>query len=141
MRFFFSSETSGKAGWQISEIENKLEVALKQLEKNDYGEGINCIAIIPHCYTKELQSDLKDRKYYNKKEKYIDIRLSIDYKKFTTAKEKDREILFINHVLECIRIAGKKAGTGFQAEKLINDVMEALNKSFPNSGDRHGTDL
>ena len=74
-----------------------------------------------------FENGWKERRYFSRENKDADIRLRIDYKKFVRAKEKERKKIYMDHVLEVIRIAGTKAGKEFDTERLLSDVKNVLN--------------
>lgn len=44
-----------------------------------------------------------------------------------SAKEDERRKMYIDHILESIRIAGEKAGPTFRLDDLLRDVNDLLN--------------
>lgn len=128
MKIFLSAELEGKAGTYWSELEREIQPLLNKLESVSYGEELIYIGIISTILKKEnLEGGWKtEKKYYNKKLKEADIRLRIDYDEFVKAKQKERKKMYIDHILESIRIAGEKAKGDFKIEKLLEDVKRIL---------------
>lgn len=129
MDIFLSAEIEGSATSKWFKLQKEFSETLKKLNGNNYGASLTSIAIISIIMREEFFEDgaYKERKYYNKRKKEADIRLRINYKKFIIAKEDERRKIYIDHILESIRVAGEKAGPDFHLDELLSDVDCLLN--------------
>ena len=128
MEIFLSAETEGPAASKWFALQKEFMPLLKTLEQNDYGESLISIGIISILLREKYLEDgwHKERKYYSKKNRDADIRLKIDYAAFLRADEESTRNMFIEHILESISIAGKKAGKEFDVDRLLSDVRNLL---------------
>lgn len=130
METFLSAETESKAASKWFELQKKFSLVLLELKEKNYGEDLICIGIISILLPDEYFEDgaYKERRYYNKKRKAADIRLRINHKEFVKANKEKRKRMYIDHILDSIRAAGEKAGTGFDLERLLLDVERILSE-------------
>ena len=128
MDIFLSAETEGPAASKWFVLQKEFTPLLKSLSEKSYGEDLTSIGIISILLRDKYLGDdwHRERKYYSKKNKEADIRLKMDYQKFLRASPEDARKMYIEHILDSISIAGKKAGKGFNLEHLLSDVREVL---------------
>ncbi|MCB2343325.1 Imm44 family immunity protein [Clostridium estertheticum] len=108
------------------EIINKIEA----LKNNYYGIAIEKISIISILanLTPELEQAgfFKERKLIKKKQKSADIRLRIDFNKFNNSDSSLKRLLVIKNIIESIRVVGSRVKEEFNAQKLEDDILIAL---------------
>ncbi|APC40320.1 Imm44 family immunity protein [Clostridium estertheticum] len=108
------------------EIINKIEA----LKNNYYGIAIEKISIISILanLTPELEQAgfFKERKLIKKKQKSADIRLRIDFNKFNNSDSSLKRLLVIKNIIESIRVVGSRVKEEFNAQKLEEDILIAL---------------
>lgn len=128
MNIFLGAELEGAADSRWFALQKEFKEKLLPLQNNNYGDELIHIGIISIIMREEFFVDgaYKERKYISRKNKEADIRLRIDYKKFVKSSNETRRQIYIEHIIESIRIAGNKAGKSFDTERLVNDVIELL---------------
>lgn len=134
MRFFLSCEAYVPAFDFLSEIIKKIEKVLSEkFSKNNYGKDVELLAIISTCVPKAFieNTGWKERNRYLKKDHSTDIRLFIDWEKFTTVSEKERQEMYLKHIFESIKqFYEKHKKLDFDGEKALSDAKEALAHVF-----------
>lgn len=130
---FLGAELEGKAHIYWFELQKEIQPLLDRLENVSYGEELTSIGVISTILKKETweRGWEKEKKYYSKKRKEADIRLRIDYNKFVRAKKEERRKIYIEHILESVRVAGEKAKGNFNVEGLITDIKNILYEENP----------
>ena len=128
MEVFLSAEIEGPVTSKWFLLQKEFTPLLKTLESKKFGETLTSIGIITILLRDKYLEDggYKERRYYSKKNKEADIRLRINYYAFLKASDEEARKIYIDHILQSIRIAGVKAGKGFDLERLIADVQELL---------------
>jgi Immunity protein 44 len=130
MRIFISGEIDGQISNEVREIRNEIDRKLNCLENNDYGSEFVDIGIIPIIIDPKRglfeAGFFKERKLIKRKAKEADIRLKTDFNKFQAGDNKIRRLLLIDNVIRSIRVIGEKSKSDFNAEKLISDIIKAL---------------
>lgn len=128
MEIFLSAEIEGPVTSKWFLLQKEFTPLLKTLESKNYGETLTSIGIITILLRDKYLEDggYKERRYYSKKNKEADIRLRINYYAFLKASDEEARKIYVDHILQSIRIAGVKAGKGFDLERLIADVQELL---------------
>ena len=128
MEIFLSGEIEGPASAKWVELQRECAPLLSKLEDKNYGEDLTSIGIISILMRDEyLANGLHpEKRYYSRKRKEADIRMWINYKEFSRSNKEQRKKIYIDHIIESIRVAGKKAGKGFDTELLVKDVREIL---------------
>lgn len=96
---------------------------------NNYGTEFRLISVIPTCLDDGFweASGWKERKQIWRKKKEADIRLRMDYYRFIEETPENQRLMFIDIIVKSIRIVQKKSMGDFQGEKLIDDILNALN--------------
>ncbi len=94
------------------------------MDKNNYGDAINLISIIPTIFSPKTFEALpyKERKYFSWKNKEADYRLRIDYDKFIKGDDLTKRNLILDNIIQSIRLLNKKVKKGFEGKKLENDI-------------------
>lgn len=96
---------------------------------NNYGAEFRIISIIPSCLDDNYwkASGWKERKQIWRKKKEADIRLRLDYNRFIEETMENRRLMFIDIIVKSIQAVQEKSIDDFQGEKLIEDILTALN--------------
>ena len=130
MDIFLSAEAEGPATGKWFVLQKDFSAALSCLKSRHYGDDLISIAIISILMRDEFFAGgcYKERVYYSRKRKDADVRLRIDYNAFIKASKENQKEIYIDHILESIRVAGSKAGPLFQTERLVTDVKELLGR-------------
>ncbi len=128
MHIFLGAELYGKAGSRWFSIRKEFSERLKKLENIEYGSELDTIGIISIIMPDDFFTDgaHKERKYFNRKEKSLDIRLKIDYKSFVSGDKTISRKIYKDHILSAFEVVAKKVGPDFQAQKLLSDVKNLL---------------
>lgn len=115
----------------LSEVTNELSFITAKsadLESlNNYGTGFRTIAIIPTCVDDNFWNAIgwKERVYARKGE--ADVRLRMDYERFVRETDQNKRLMFIDVIVKSIRKLKAKTTKDFDAEKLVADILSALN--------------
>lgn len=83
----------------------------------------------------EYHKDYPERRLIKRKSREADIRLFIDYNKFTRGKfslEDEsyayiRKLMIVKNIVDSIMVVECRKKGDFQGKKLINDILNALN--------------
>lgn len=128
MEIFLGAESEGPATSKWFILQKEFTPLLKPLKSNNYGDALTNIGIISILLRDQYfeGGGYKERRYYSKKNKEADIRIKMDYHKFLRANSEAARKMYIEHILESISIAGKKAGKGFDLDRLLFDVQNLL---------------
>lgn len=129
---FFSTEAQTPAAellvYLLREIDSYLLENGYMISR--YTNELDEIGIIPICMSKEMidHGFYKERKYVNKKKRYADLRLHLDYECFVEGPEsKRREMCYDN-----IKAAGEYISSktsSFDIQQFLNDVRTAIHIS------------
>ena len=68
----------------------------------------------------------RERKLIKRKAKEADIRLKTDFIKFQAGDDNIKRLLLIDNIVRSIRVIGEKSKSDFNAEKLISDIIMAV---------------
>ena len=114
---------------QLSFVTDK-EAGLENV--NNYGTEFRLISIIPTCVDNEFWDALgwKERKQVWYKKKEADIRLRMDYDRFIRETLENKRLMYVDIVVESIKVVQKKSKGDFRGNKLIEDILNTLNISF-----------
>lgn len=130
MKLFISIEAEKATESGIADILNKTRNKLSFLfEDTDiYGTEFDSVSIIPTCVSEEIWKTLgwKERKFISRKKKEADIRLKMNYDRFVSETYENKYSLFKNVLIESVREINVKSKGDFNGEKLINDILNAL---------------
>lgn len=98
---------------------------------NNYGMEFREIAIIPSCMDDGFWSATgwKERKQIWRKKREADIRLRMDYDRFMSGSLDERRLLFYDIIIKSIEVIKARSKGDFLADKLIKDILFALNVS------------
>lgn len=96
---------------------------------NNYGNEFRLVSVIPSCMDDDYwkASGWKERKQIWHKKKEADIRLRMDYNRFIEETVENKRLMFIDIIVKSIRAVQEKSISDFQGEKLIEDILTALN--------------
>ena len=99
------------------------------MDVNNYGTEFGSIAVIPSCVSDDFWEALgwKERKQIWRKKREADIRLRMNYDRFVGETPENQRLLFIQVIVESIRVVISRSKGDFQGEKLISDILRALN--------------
>ena len=128
MHIFLGAELYGKAQSRWFQLQKEFSERFKKLEFNEYGSELDNISIISIIMPDDFFADgaYKERKYFNRKDKAMDIRLRIDYKSFVSCNKTVSRKIYIDHILCAFDVVANKVGPDFQAQKLLADVKNIL---------------
>lgn len=138
MYLFFSGEIGDIDGEEFRLLRNEIVASLHfitdrekeaELMKDDtYGSEIQSIGIISMILSPRFDVH-KERRLIRFKEKNADIRLKIDYQKYQTAGHQGKKFLLTKNIVDSIMVIEKRKKDDFQGERLIEDILKALNVS------------
>lgn len=126
MKIFLGAELEGKASSCWFSLQLEYNEKLKILNNQNYGDELNDIAIISIIFIESPKEGFPERRLFQRKQKSADIRLRIDYKKFTTAKPEVRRQMYIQHILDSIDTLRHKVSKDYKFDELYNDVKNIL---------------
>jgi len=116
-------------------VEKKIQTEI--LDKNNYGDALNGLGIIPVIYSKDMLktaedggTPIKERKLYMPSKKDSDYRLFIDHDKFVNTDDKGKEKLILENIIKCVQLLGEKIKQGFDAKKLETDIRELFGSTL-----------
>lgn len=140
MDIFLGSETYSTAGNLCSFIQRDISKTLKEkILMNNYGDEFVSIAIIPIIMPEKDHAFYPERRLIKRKSKEADIRLYVNYDKFTQGifsfddEEKVqrydhiRKLLLIKNIIDSIMVVENRKKYDFHGIELIKDIMQALN--------------
>jgi hypothetical protein len=123
---FFPDDARNAFRILILEIEEKVASLLK---KNDYGEAIANLGIIPTIYPqwmldkqKNIGREIKERRSLRHGD--VDYRLFINHEAFVTGTVVERRNLLLQNVLTVVHEVGQRVKEGFYAERLEKDIKK-----------------
>lgn len=122
-----------KICWDIKKRLNFVTDKEAGLENVDnYGTEFRLISIIPTCVDNEFWDALgwKERKQVWRKKKEADIRLRMDYDRFIRETPENKRLMYVDIVVESIKVVQKKSKGDFRGNKLIEDILNALHISL-----------
>lgn len=131
MNFFLSieAEKAGEIGlaYIFTDIKNKLSFLRK--DNPDYGTEFDNIGVIPSCVSESMWQALgwKERRLISYKRKEADIRLRMDYSRFIAETDENKYLLFVEIIIRSILVVQAKSKGDFLGDKLIEDILTALN--------------
>ncbi len=130
MRIFISGEIDGQISNDYRITRNEIDRKLNCLENNDYGFEFVDIGIIPIIIDPKRglfeAGFFRERKLIKRKAKEADIRLKTDFIKFQAGDDNIKRLLLIDNIVRSIRVIGEKSKSDFNAEKLISDIIMAV---------------
>jgi Immunity protein 44 len=123
---FFPDDARNAFRVLILEIEEKVGSLLK---KNDYGEAIATLGIIPTIYPqwmldkqKSVGREIKERRLLRHGD--ADYRLFINHDAFVTGTLEERRKLLQQNVLTVVHEVGQRVKEGFDAERLEKEIKK-----------------
>jgi hypothetical protein len=132
MKFFLGAEMFASVADKIRPVRNQAESKIKkQLEKNDYGNGVVDWGHIIVVNPQDLYDEgfLPEIKKYKKNTGEVELRLHIDYIKMLKASEKELFKLICNSIIEGIDIVQKELSVdNFDFEAFRNDLVSLFKK-------------
>ena len=102
------------------------------LENNNYyGTEFREIAIIPSCMDDGFWNALgwKERAKVWRKKGEADIRLRMNYERYMKETQKNQTLMFYDIIIKSIQVVQAKSKGDFRGDKLIEDILSALNVS------------
>lgn len=136
MELFLTIETQVGAEYLsdiLRDVKEKLifvtDTNANLMDVNNYGTEFGSIAVIPSCVSDDFWEALgwKERKQIWRKKREADIRLRMNYDRFVGETPENQRLLFIQVIVESIRVVISRSKGDFQGEKLISDILRALN--------------
>ena len=86
MEIIFTAETYQTAGNLFIQAKQEIDIGIKAVAKNDYGEEFKSMAVIPIIMPKDLHEQFRERRLIKRKTFEADIRLFVDFEKFVKGK-------------------------------------------------------
>ena len=131
MDIFLGAEIDGPAAGKWFALQKAFSESLSVLGERNYGESLTSIGIISIIMPTEFFEDggYKERRFYSAQRKAADIRLQIGYTDFVKADNETRKRIYRSHILEAVRIAATKAGSGLDGSRLLRDVEQLLEQT------------
>lgn len=133
MKLFITIEAERAEETGIDNIMTEVRKKLSFLSEDTdaYGTEFNDISIIPVCVSEEMWQTLgwKERKLISRNKKEADIRLKMDYHRFINETDKNKYLLFTDIIIKSVCIVNDKSKGDFKGDKLINDILKALDIS------------
>lgn len=126
-----SSEVQSDISEAFQVAQKEVELAIKKLEDNNYGDSVEELSIIP--IVVDLSPELeeagffKERVKFSRKNKETDIRLRIDYDTFCKADKETQKKLIIKNMIDSIRMLQLKVKKGFDGTALEADILKLFN--------------
>ena len=133
MKLFISIEAERAEETGIDNILTEVRKKLSFLSEDTdaYGTEFSEISVIPVCVSEEMWQILgwKERKLISRKKKEADIRLKMDFQRFNKADAEEKYILFADIIVKSVLVVKEKSKSDFKGDKLIADIIKALNLS------------
>ena len=134
MEIIFTAETYQTAGNLFIQAKQEIDIGIKAVAKNDYGEEFKSMAVIPIIMPKDLHEKFRERRLIKRKTFEADIRLFVDFEKFVKGKwdvkkepyRTERKLLLVKNIVNSIMVVESRKKGDFQGEKLIHDILQAL---------------
>ena len=126
MKIFLGAELEGKADSCWFPLQLEFDKRLEKLKECNYGDELNDIGIISIIFIESPKEGFPERRLFQRKQKSADIRLRIDYKKFTTAKPEVRRQMYVQHILDSIDTLRHKVSKDYKFDEVYNDVKNIL---------------
>ncbi len=134
MEIIFTAETYQTAGNLFIQAKQEIDIGIKAVAKNDYGEEFKSMAVIPIIMPEDLHERFRERRLIKRKTSEADIRLFVDYERFIRGKwdverepyRTERKLLLIKNMVDSIMVVESRKKGDFQGEKLIHDILQAL---------------
>ena len=108
MKFFISTECSGMAESRWRPLMLELEPMLNEYFLSVEYPCIQDFAIISTILSDEFLDGLRDKVYFNRKGRYTDVRLIVNYRKFVYCNTQKRMRIYAEHILASIKAIEKK---------------------------------
>lgn len=114
-------------------IDDELYTLSKQISnsvrKKQYSEVINTIGIVPIIAPQEILDEgmWKEKVLVSKLYQFVDVQLCINYDEFINGNSDVKRELYIKNIIDSIRAVGEKLRKNFETEKMINDILDAIN--------------
>jgi hypothetical protein len=130
MNFWFGGEIDALAYDAWREVRGPVEDRLNAaLGARKYGSAVHKIALLPMINSPATSGAGKERRLFKRSEGWADYRTVIDFDAFIEGDTRRRERLIIANLVDAIRDIGRKAGKGFDAEELVDDVLLTMQMS------------
>lgn len=124
MRFFLSSEADIAVSDALSLVQNPIQARLNEyFVDREYGATVKMIAVIPMILRPEWQAGHRERRLFQRKKESADYRTWIDFEKMRAGPDKLRELLVLKNIVEAVKDLSRKARTGFDGAKLVDDIL------------------
>ena len=127
MKISFGAETAGIIQLQDPNPFLYFKKLLKELEEKNYGEEFIDIGIVPIIMPEEYHERYPERRQLWRKKREADIRLFVDYEKYARGTKEEKLLLWLKCMIEAIEIIESRKKGDFQGEKLIEDILKAMN--------------
>lgn len=133
MKFYLSSETTLLENVQAKDLREARvyvnDIVQNLVSKNDYGTGVELLTVVhslsPDSYY-EKNPEFKKRVRFYENNKEADARLKMDFDKFVESDLKQKQSIIVQNLIDSIKAVKAIVQDGFDAEKLIQDIQNAI---------------
>jgi Immunity protein 44 len=133
MEFWISGELDSEVAELFGPIGKVIEATLNErLGRNDYGDVVAKIALIPIILGPRFQGAQKERRLIKSKEKIADYRLYISFQAFAAGTEKERKGLLLENLLTAVEDIERKSKGKFHGKKLSQDIRREFHDILGN---------
>lgn len=122
MKFFLGGELSGMAYSRCNPLSLELEAMLNEYFLSAEYTCIQDFAIISRILSDEFLDGVHDEVYFNRKERYADVRLIVNYRKFVYCNTQKRMRIYAEHILASIKAIEKKMKSD-EEKAAYNDII------------------
>lgn len=122
MEFFLSLECSGMADSRCTPLMLEPEPMLNEYFLSVEYPCIQVFAIISRILSDEFLDGWCDRVYFNRKGRYTDVRLLVNYRKFVYCNTQKRMRIYAEHILASIKAIEKKMKSD-EEKAAYNDII------------------
>lgn len=135
MEIIYTAETYATACNLFISTKKVLDKALRSVSANYYGNEFESISIIPIIMPESMHENYKERKLIRGKLFEADVRLYVDYQRFIRGRfdieaepyKQERLLLLLKNIVDSIMVLESWKKGDFQGEKLIEDILKAMN--------------
>ncbi len=99
---------------------------------NEYGTWIDNVGVVPICVSDRLKSEgfCKERRYISWKNRYVDIRLSIDRETFLAASPEQRIMMSLQNIKDSILAIESRTQGKLDTKALLDDILGIAKRIF-----------
>lgn len=139
MKFFLGGEVSGMAESRWRPLMLELEPMLNEYFLSVEYPCIQVFAIISRIFSDEFLDGWCDRVYFNRKGRYTDVRLLVNYRKFVYCNTQKRMRIYAEHILASIKAIEKKMKSD-EEKAAYNDIIFHVTRICNEFLQKHGVE-